>query len=75
MLTYSRWLGLKHRDRWISRPVAAFAFGLFPLAAFALYFGPEETLALVWVPFIFLLTGGNVLMKIIATRAKRALAA
>ena len=54
-------------DRWGRRPVAAVGFGLFPLAAIALYFGPETTVALVWVPFVFLLTGGNVLMKIIVT--------
>ncbi|MGB0618367.1 MAG: MFS transporter [Myxococcota bacterium] len=52
-------------DRWGRRPVAAAGFGLFPLAALGLYFGPEATVALVWVPFVFLLTGGNVLMKII----------
>ena len=54
-------------DRWGRRPVAVFAFGFFPLVTLALYFGPETTLPIVWIPFIFLLTGGNVLMKIIAT--------
>ncbi|MEM9175992.1 MAG: MFS transporter [Myxococcota bacterium] len=54
-------------DRWGRRPVAIVGFGLFPATAFALYFGPETTLPLVWVPFVFLLTGGNVLMRIIVT--------
>jgi len=54
-------------DRWGRRPVAIGGFGLFPVTAFALYFGPETTLPLVWIPFVFLLTGGNVLMRIIVT--------
>lgn len=54
-------------DRWGRRPVAICGFGLFPLTAFALYYGPDTTLPLVWIPFVFLLTGGNVLMRIIVT--------
>ncbi|MEZ4289873.1 MAG: MFS transporter [Myxococcota bacterium] len=54
-------------DRFGRRPVAMAGFGLFPVAAFALYFGPSMAVPIVWVPFVFLLTGANVLMRIIAS--------
>ena len=54
-------------DRLGRRPVAIFAFGAFPLAAYAMYFGPDGFVPVVWVPFVFLLTGGNVLMRIVTS--------
>ncbi len=54
-------------DRLGRRPVAIFAFGAFPLAAGAMYFGPDGLVPVVWVPFVFLLTGGNVLMRIVTS--------
>lgn len=54
-------------DRFGRRPVAMATFLLFPMAAAGLYFGPIGFVPLAWIPFVFLLTGGGVLMKIIAT--------
>ena len=54
-------------DRLGRRPVAMFGFGLFPLCSLALYAGPEWAIPFVWVPFVFVLTGANVLMRIVST--------
>lgn len=54
-------------DRLGRKPVAMIAFGAFPLVAFGLYFGPPSFIPVMWIPFVFLLTGSNVLMRIIAT--------
>lgn len=54
-------------DRFGRRPVAMIAFGAFPLMALAIYYGPENTIALFWIPFVFFLTGAGVLMRIIST--------
>lgn len=54
-------------DRFGRRPVALVAFGAFPLIVYAVYFGPGSAIPLFWVPLVFILTGGNVLMRIITT--------
>lgn len=54
-------------DRFGRRPVAMIAFGSFPLMAFAMYSAPSSWIPLFWIPFVFVLTGANVLMRIIAT--------
>ncbi len=54
-------------DRVGRRPVAMIAFGFFPLVAFAIYFGPGAGIPFFWIPFVFILTGSNVLMRIIAS--------
>ncbi len=54
-------------DRVGRRPVSIAAFALFPLIAFALYFGPSGAVALSWMPFVFILTGGNVMMRTITS--------
>jgi len=54
-------------DRFGRRPVALVAFGGFPLATAAMYYGPAPLLPFVWVPFVFLLTGGNVLMRVVTS--------
>jgi len=54
-------------DRWGRRPVGLMVFGLFPVVVFAAYFGPGNALPVFWIPMIFLLTGGNVLMRMVAT--------
>lgn len=54
-------------DRVGRRPVAMLAFGVFPLIALAIYFGPALAVPLVWIPFVFVLTGSNVLMRIISS--------
>ena len=54
-------------DRFGRRPVAMVAFGAFPLVAFAIYFGPSGMIPFFWIPFVFLLTGANVLMRVIST--------
>ena len=54
-------------DRVGRRPVAMVAFSLFPLAALAIYFGPSEGIAVFWIPFIFILTGSSVLMRIVTS--------
>ena len=54
-------------DRIGRKPVAMTAFGLFPVMALAIYFGPEAGIAFIWIPFTFVLTGANVLMRIIST--------
>lgn len=54
-------------DRFGRRPVAVVAFSAFPLATCAMYFGPGWALPFVWVPFVFLLTGADVLMRIITS--------
>lgn len=54
-------------DRVGRRPVAMIAFGFFPLVAFAIYFGPGVGIPFFWIPFVFILTGSNVLMRIIAS--------
>ena len=54
-------------DRLGRKPVTMAAFGAFPLVAFGLYYGPPAMIPIMWIPFVFLLTGANVLMRIIAT--------
>jgi putative MFS transporter len=54
-------------DRFGRRPVALAAFGVFPLIVYAVYFGPGSGIPLFWIPLVFILTGGNVLMRIITT--------
>lgn len=54
-------------DRVGRRPVAMAAFGLFPLVAFGIYFGPSDGIPVFWIPFVFILTGSNVLMRVIAS--------
>lgn len=54
-------------DRYGRRPVAMSAFVLFPLMSLAIYFGPEFSVPIIWMPFVFLLTGGNVLLRIVST--------
>lgn len=54
-------------DRVGRRPVALLAFGAFPLMAFAMYFGPDAWVPVFWIPFVFLLTGGNVMMRVVTS--------
>jgi MFS family permease len=54
-------------DRSGRRPIAMIAFGLFPLVALAIYFGPSAGIPAFWIPFVFILTGSNVLMRIISS--------
>jgi putative MFS transporter len=54
-------------DRFGRRPVAMIAFGVFPLMALATYYGPSEAVPFFWIPFVFVLTGANVLMRIISS--------
>ncbi len=54
-------------DRIGRRPAASIAFGFFPLVAFAIYQGPSVGIAFFWIPMVFLLTGGNVLMRVVTT--------
>ena len=46
-------------DRLGRRPVSMVAFGVFPLIAFGLYFGPSVSVAFVWMPFCLHPDGGN----------------
>jgi predicted MFS family arabinose efflux permease len=52
-------------DRWGRRPIGVFVFSIFPLLALALYFGPGMSIPLFWIPMVFMLTGGNVLMRMV----------
>jgi len=54
-------------DRIGRRPVAILAFAGFPVLAAAIYFAPGPFVPVVWAPFVFLLTGGNVLMRVITS--------
>jgi MFS family permease len=54
-------------DRVGRRPVAMIAFGLFPIVAFAIYFGPSVAIPVFWIPFVFILTGSSALMRVIAS--------
>jgi MFS family permease len=54
-------------DRVGRRPVSMVVFGLFPLVAAGIYFGPSVGIPIFWIPFVFLLTGGGVLMRVIAS--------
>jgi putative MFS transporter len=54
-------------DRVGRRPIAMIAFGLFPLVALAIYFGPGAGIPFFWIPFVFILTGSSVLMRIISS--------
>jgi len=54
-------------DRSGRRPVAMIAFGLFPIVALAIYFGPGAGIPGFWIPFVFILTGSSVLMRIISS--------
>jgi len=54
-------------DRWGRRPIGVCVFSIFPLLALALYFGPGMSIPLFWVPMVFMLTGGNVLMRMVTT--------
>lgn len=50
-------------DRYGRRPVGWLVFGLLPIFVVAIYFGPPPGIPVFWIPLIFLLTGGNVLMR------------
>jgi len=54
-------------DRVGRRPVAMIAFSLFPLVALAIYFGPSRGIPAFWIPFVFILTGSSVLMRVISS--------
>lgn len=54
-------------DRIGRRPVAMTALGLFPFVTFAIYFGPGGGIYFFWIPFVFILTGTSVLMRVIAS--------
>jgi len=54
-------------DRIGRRPVAMTAFALYPLVAFGIYFGPGAAIPGLWIPFVFILSGTNVLMRIISS--------
>ena len=54
-------------DRIGRRPVSMLVFGIFPVFAYAIYNAPSMLVPLFWMPFVFLLTGSNVLMRIVAT--------
>ena len=54
-------------DRVGRRPVAMAAFGLFPIFAIAIYMGPARAIPVAWVPFVFMLVGANVLMRIVSS--------
>lgn len=54
-------------DRFGRRPVALVAFLGFPMVTAFLYLGPGSLVALAWIPFVFLLTGGNVLMRVVTS--------
>ena len=54
-------------DRWGRRPVGLVAFGLFPVIVYAVYFGPGQALPVFWIPMVFVLTGGSVLMRMVTT--------
>jgi len=54
-------------DRWGRRPVGLFVFGLFPVVVTGTYFASSQLVPLIWVPMIFLLTGGGVLMRMVTT--------
>ena len=54
-------------DRRGRRPVAMLAYAVFPLIAFAMYFGPSMSVAFVWMPFVFILTGGGVIMRTVTS--------
>ncbi len=54
-------------DRFGRRPVSMLAFGLFPVFALAIYFGPGSTIGISFMPFVFVLTGSSVLMRIISS--------
>ena len=50
-------------DRFGRRPAGWLVYGALPIFVYAIYFGPPAGIALFWIPLIFLLTGGNVLMR------------
>ncbi len=54
-------------DRVGRRPIAMIAFSLFPFVALAIYFGPGAGIPVFWIPFVFILSGTNVLMRIISS--------
>lgn len=54
-------------DRLGRRPVAMAAFGLLPVTVFGIYYGPGWAIPFLSIPFLFLLTGGNVLMRVVAS--------
>lgn len=54
-------------DRLGRRPVAMAAFGLLPMTVFGIYYGPGWAIPFLSIPFLFLLTGGNVLMRVVAS--------
>ncbi len=54
-------------DRVGRRPVAMAAFGLLPATVFGIYYGPSWAIPFLSVPFLFLLTGGNVIMRVVAS--------
>lgn len=54
-------------DRVGRRPIALAAFGLFPFVVYAIYFGPSVGIPALWIPFVFILSGTNVLMRIISS--------
>jgi predicted MFS family arabinose efflux permease len=54
-------------DRWGRRPVGLVGFGVFPLIVWAVYFGPGRALPAFWIPMVFVLTGGSVLIRMVTT--------
>jgi putative MFS transporter len=50
-------------DRFGRRPAGWLVYGVLPVSVFAIYFGPNGWIPIFWIPLIFLLTGGNVLMR------------
>jgi putative MFS transporter len=54
-------------DRIGRRPVAILAFIGFPALAASIYLGPSVLVPLVWVPFVFVLSGTVVLMRVITS--------
>lgn len=54
-------------DRLGRRPLAMAVFGLLPFTVFGIYYGPGWAIPFLSIPFLFLLTGGNVLMRVVAS--------
>ena len=50
-------------DRFGRRPAAWLVYGALPVFVWTIYFGPPRGIPFFWIPMIFLLTGGNVLMR------------
>lgn len=54
-------------DRLGRRPVAMTVFGLLPATVFGIYYGPSWAIPFLSVPFLFFLTGGNVIVRVVAS--------